>query len=55
MTNGDKVRQMTDTELLDFLIGFANCACDYCVDTPDDCNCTCGYGYKAWLESEAEK
>ena len=24
---------MTDTELLDFLIGFANCACDYCVDT----------------------
>lgn len=54
-TNGDKIRQMSNHELLEFLIDFENCACDFCIDEPNDCNCTCGYGYQQWLDQEVDK
>ena len=52
MTNGDRIRQMNNKELLDFLIDFENDACICCLDNCEECNCTCGYGYQEWIETE---
>ena len=51
MTNGDKIRKMTDEELVAFMIcpyGFE--ADDFCVNDEDCNDCV-----KGWLESEAEE
>ena len=58
MTNGDKIRQMSNEELKDFLIEdyymYARCkVCKY----QDGCGTTiseCEEGIKAYLESEVE-
>ena len=51
MTNGDRIRQMTDEELLAFLIQFDRCivyqiSCTY--DYP------CIEGVRIWLKQEAK-
>lgn len=55
MTNGDRIRQMSNKELLDFLIDFENDACICCLDNCEECNCTCGYGYQEWIGTEEDK
>ena len=55
MTNGDRIRQMSNEELakwLDKKFGF-NIACDICVyDIKSECDYKCIAGIKAYLESE---
>lgn len=57
MTNGDKIRAMSNEELADSILNTNICYCDYCIY---DCNgreCmenTCKKGIKAYLESEVE-
>ena len=55
MTNGDKIRQMSDKQLLDFMCDFENCACDFCTREKYDCQSMCSDGYAEWLESEAKE
>lgn len=52
MTNGDKIRSMTNNELFDFIINVTACEC--CSKGPDvRCNeVSCENGIIAWLEEE---
>ena len=58
MTNGDKIRQMNNEELIKFLEEFTYSTCPYCVFKFRDTNCINTNCYDAvfkWLESEAGK
>lgn len=66
MTNGDRIRSMTDGELADFLMSYESKACAHCrYDDDIGCNfgdddieCSNGYVhhvFKAWLSAESEK
>ena len=50
MTNGDRIRQMSNEELADMLNGH----CEFCVCAMQYCEEDCEEGIKAYLESEAE-
>ena len=59
MTNADRIREMSDEELAEFL----NCVEEYgissqYIDVPCDCCCektACDECWKEWLQSEAEQ
>lgn len=54
MTNGDKIRQMTDEELADFLDELAGCR--LCDDYKRGiCNGRCLKGHVAWLRKEVDE
>ena len=56
MTNGDRIRQMSDEELAEILKDVRPC-CFYCIrkhSTDVFCNMYCKEGIKAYLESEVE-
>lgn len=58
MTNGDKIRQMSNEELAEWLNKkFAfNIACEICVyDIKDECDYKCIEGIKAYLDMEVEE
>ena len=53
MTNGDRIRQMSNEELAEVLNG--NCAyCFWALAIEDKCRTTCKEGIKAYLDSEVE-
>lgn len=65
MTNGDRIRSMTDGELADFLMSYESKACAHCrYHDSIGCNfgevdivCTSDYVYEVfenWLSSEAD-
>ena len=60
LTNGDKIRAMSNRELAEFLFNsdYEESACEVCPHRyTDDCAMkkdACIAGYKAWLNSEAE-
>ena len=50
MTNADKIRQMSDEELLEFLYGIPNsCILERCDNYEDCLSC-----WQAWLGEEAD-
>ena len=51
MSQGDKIRAMSDEELERFLKDFHRHPCSYCVS----CKETCKVGILAWLKSEAKE
>ena len=56
MTNGDRIRQMSNEELANILCNTRPC-CLYCIEkysTDMFCNKPCKEGIKAYLESEEE-
>ena len=57
-TNGDKIRQGGDDELIDFADGIWRRMCHYCVYSKDkscvDKTGNCWEGVKAWLNAPAE-
>ena len=56
MTNGDRIRQMSNEELAKFFgskLGIAACYVCIC-DKQGNCNNDCEEGIKAYLESEEE-
>ena len=52
MINGDRIRSMSNDELLSLLRRFEKNACTYCFYGDKNCSTSCGEGYKKWLESE---
>ena len=51
MTNGDRIRQMSNEELANIMIDY----CDWCIHSyAENCEHTCIKGIKAYLESEEE-
>jgi hypothetical protein len=56
MTNGDKIRQMTDKELAALFIQWETYGADYCVAECEYCNIEkqCPDCIHAWLQKEAE-
>ena len=62
MTNGDRIRQMSNEELVEVLCDVRNC-CRYCIGKYkhfDEFDCVanevdCKEGIKAYLESEVEE
>lgn len=60
MTNGDKIRAMSNRKLAEFLFNsdYEESACEVCPHRyTDDCamkKTACFDGYEAWLNSEAE-
>jgi hypothetical protein len=56
MTNGDRIRQMSNEELAGYLnYNMKILACDVCVHgEKDECDYECIAGIKAYLESEEE-
>lgn len=56
MTNGDRIRQMSNEELAKYLdFNRKIVACDLCVYVEEEeCDYKCEEGIKAYLESEAE-
>lgn len=53
MTNGDRIRQMTDEELAEL---FDKCAdCQMCIDNPSKCKMECIDGYMQWLKQEVSE
>ena len=54
MTNGDRIRQMSNEELAKFFVHNTEILeCDICVhDMEDECEYKCIEGIKAYLESE---
>lgn len=56
MTNGDKIRSMSDVELAKFIRNNDDCECCAFVFASGDCNSNfCAVGIKKWLESEVDK
>lgn len=58
ITNGDKIRQGGDDELIDFADGIRRRMCHYCVYSKDkscvDKTGNCWEGVRAWLNAPAE-
>ena len=55
MTNGDRIRQMSNEELAFYLKSkLGTLGCNICVYDEDECLCECVKGIKAYLESEAK-
>ena len=58
MTNADKIRNMSDEELAEFITGSSEFDCaDYCADFSQGCAFTCRKEKEIalkWLQSEAE-
>lgn len=57
MTNGDKIRQMTDEELADKLVDKLNYRCAVCAYHNAKCEttfCVCLEGVLNWLKQEVE-
>lgn len=60
MTNGDRIRQMSNEELAEFIERKTVCACSICFyrlsgnDGRGICDVLCKEGIKAYLESEEE-
>lgn len=57
MTNGDKIRAMSNRELAEFLFSanYEDLACMSCPHKKDFCTINgCIDGFEAWLNSEAE-
>ena len=60
MTNGDRIRQMSNEELAEFIERKTVCACSICFyrlngyDKKGICDVMCKEGIKAYLESEEE-
>lgn len=54
MTNGDKIRQMSNEELAEYLyFNRKVVSCDICVYVEDEeCDCKCKEGIKAYLDME---
>ena len=54
MTNGDRIRQMSNEELAKFLLAHTEisecCVCKY--DMEDECEYKCEEGIKAYLDME---
>ena len=58
ITNADAIRNMTDTELAEFLKNFWNkTLCDYCTKFIEDrpCNHECEKGFLEWLQTEVKE
>lgn len=54
MTNGDRIRQMTDEELAEFLNKYSDCR--LCDDYNGGiCNSECIKGHLAWLRKKVDK
>jgi hypothetical protein len=53
VTNGDKIRAMTDEELAEWLDEFGNCRC--CADIPTRCHMECCSGHMEWLKQEVSE
>ena len=52
MTNGDRIRQMSNKELVEVFIN----NCDWCVHKGDEnCEVTCLAGIKAYLDKEVQE
>ena len=56
MTNGDKIRAMTDDELVEFAMDKCECPTKECPkDNEHNWNCTCRNCWASWLEEEADE
>lgn len=56
MTNGDKIRSMSNGELAKFIRNNDDCECCAFGFASDDCNSNiCTVGIKKWLESEVNE
>ena len=57
MTNGDRIRQMSNEELAKFFVHNTEILeCDICVhDIEDECEYKCIEGIKAYLDTEVEE
>lgn len=53
MTNGDKIRAMTDEELAEWLDLHGEC--NQCAYHPAQCNTDCNEGHFKWLRKEADE
>lgn len=53
MTNADRIRQMTDEELAEWLDNEAGC--NMCRKHPTQCDVDCYSGYLEWLKQECEE
>ena len=54
MTNADKIRKMSDKELLEWVDGLSNACMDYDIERCDDYE-TCRECWKDWLAEEADR
>ena len=55
MTNGDRIRQMSNEELANYIVKKMPIACCYfCEGDRNKCHGNCEEGIKAYLESEEE-
>jgi hypothetical protein len=57
MTNGDKIRQMSNEELVEGMLNLDFCYCDFCLYECSSREClenTCKDSIKAYLDMEAE-
>ena len=54
MTNGDKIRQMTDEEIAEVLSGQCSC-CEYQYDNCGTDFCLCEQGVLEWLKQEVSE
>jgi hypothetical protein len=57
MTNGDKIRQMSNEELAKYIFhnSFVEC-CDFCIENSGHiCHGDCEKGIKAYLDMEVEE
>lgn len=53
MTNGERIRQMSDKELAEFLENFKDC--EHCAFSEKECcKKPCSSGIKKWIQSESE-
>ena len=58
MTNGDKIRSMTDEELARWLNNEASCTCNICIGQKDKSSCTyymCEECVAKWLKQEVSE
>ena len=53
MTNGDRIRQMTDEELAEFLDRTSDC--QTCSENPSKCHCECFERRLEWLRKEVDE
>lgn len=52
MTNGDRIRQMTDEELAEFFDKISDC--QTCIDNPSKCHVECIDSRLKWLKQEVQ-
>lgn len=52
MTNGDRIRQMTDEELAEFFDKISDC--QTCIDNPSKCYVECIDSRLKWLKQEVQ-